>query len=34
MLKENTLIENFQPHFHLRGKSMEVEAILPDGPVR
>ncbi|HLK49571.1 MAG TPA: cytochrome c [Bryobacteraceae bacterium] len=31
VLKENTLIENFQPHFHLRGKSMEVEAILPDG---
>jgi hypothetical protein len=30
-LKENTLIENFQPHFHLRGKSMQVEAILPDG---
>jgi len=30
-LKENTLIENFQPHFHLRGKAMEVEAILPDG---
>jgi hypothetical protein len=25
------LIENFQPHFHLRGKSMQVEAILPDG---
>ncbi|HLG98007.1 MAG TPA: cytochrome c [Bryobacteraceae bacterium] len=31
VLKENTLIENFQPHFHLRGKSMQVEAILPDG---
>ena len=31
VLKENALIENFQPHFHLRGKSMEVEAILPDG---
>ena len=30
-LKQNTLIENFQPHFHLRGKSMQVEAILPDG---
>src|SRR6266850_1228403 len=30
-LKENALIENFQPHFHLRGKSMQVEAILPDG---
>jgi hypothetical protein len=31
VLKENALIENFQPHFHLRGKSMQVEAILPDG---
>jgi hypothetical protein len=30
-LKENTLITNFQPHFHLRGKAMQVEAILPDG---
>ena len=31
MLKENTIITNFQPHFHLRGKAMEVKAILPDG---
>ncbi len=31
VLKENTLFTNFQPHFHLRGKAMEVEAILPDG---
>ena len=31
MLKENTIITNFQPHFHLRGKAMQVEAILPDG---
>jgi len=31
VLKENAIIENFQPHFHLRGKAMEVEAILPDG---
>jgi mono/diheme cytochrome c family protein len=31
VLKENTLITNFQPHFHLRGKAMEVTAILPDG---
>jgi mono/diheme cytochrome c family protein len=30
-LKENTMITNFQPHFHLRGKAMKVEAILPDG---
>jgi mono/diheme cytochrome c family protein len=31
VLKENTLITNFQPHFHLRGKAMLVEAILPNG---
>ncbi len=31
MLKENTVITNFQPHFHLRGKAMQVEAIFPDG---
>ncbi|MDR1990517.1 MAG: hypothetical protein LBQ09_09850, partial [Acidobacteriaceae bacterium] len=31
VLKENTIITNFQPHFHLRGKAMQVEAILPDG---
>jgi len=31
VLKENTMITNFQPHFHLRGKAMEVEAITPDG---
>jgi hypothetical protein len=31
VLKQNALLENFQPHFHLRGKAMEVDAILPDG---
>src|SRR4029078_12975542 len=31
VLKENTIITNFQPHFHLRGKAMQVGAILPDG---
>ncbi len=31
VLKENTVITNFQPHFHLRGKAMSVEAIFPDG---
>jgi mono/diheme cytochrome c family protein len=31
VLKENTMITNFQPHFHLRGKAMKVEAIKPDG---
>jgi hypothetical protein len=30
-LKENTVITNFQPHFHFRGKAMLVEAIFPDG---
>jgi len=24
-------VENFQPHMHLRGKAMQLEAILPDG---
>ncbi len=27
-------LENFQPHMHLRGKSMLIEAILPDGSRR
>ena len=31
VLTENTLITNFQPHFHLRGRAMQVEAILPSG---
>ncbi len=31
VLKENTIITNFQPHFHLRGKAMQVEAIFADG---
>ena len=31
VLREHTLFTNFQPHFHLRGKAMLVEAILPDG---
>jgi mono/diheme cytochrome c family protein len=31
VLRENTVITNFQPHFHLRGKAMMVEAILPNG---
>ena len=24
-------VENFQPHMHLRGKAMSIEAILPNG---
>jgi len=31
VLKEPARLENFQPHMHLRGKAMAVEAILPDG---
>lgn len=27
-------LENFQPHMHLRGKAMSMEAILPDGTYR
>ena len=31
VLRENARIESFQPHMHLRGKAMMVEAILPTG---
>jgi len=31
VLKQAAVLENFQPHMHLRGKGMAVEAILPDG---
>jgi hypothetical protein len=31
VLRENARIESFQPHMHLRGKGMMVEAILPTG---
>jgi hypothetical protein len=31
VLKQAAQLENFQPHMHLRGKGMAVEAILPDG---
>ncbi len=31
VLKQAAWLENFQPHMHLRGKAMGVEAILPDG---
>jgi hypothetical protein len=27
-------VENFQPHMHLRGKGMSLEAILPDGTTK
>jgi hypothetical protein len=31
VLKAPARLENFQPHMHLRGKAMAMEAILPDG---
>jgi hypothetical protein len=31
VLPRPAMLENFQPHMHLRGKAMLVEAILPDG---
>jgi len=31
VLRRPARIDNFQPHMHLRGKAMAVEAILPDG---
>jgi len=33
-LKAPARLENFQPHMHLRGKAMLLEAILPDGSKR
>jgi hypothetical protein len=33
-LRAPARLENFQPHMHLRGKSMLMEAILPDGSRR
>jgi hypothetical protein len=34
VLKSAARLENFQPHMHLRGKAMLMEAILPDGTTR
>ncbi len=31
VLPQPARLENFQPHMHLRGKAMEMEALLPDG---
>jgi hypothetical protein len=31
VLRAPARLENFQPHMHLRGKGMSIEAILPDG---
>ncbi|MEQ1884012.1 MAG: hypothetical protein ABL967_03060 [Bryobacteraceae bacterium] len=34
VLKQAARLENFQPHMHLRGKAMAVDAILPDGSIQ
>ncbi len=34
VLKQRARFENFQPHMHLRGKAMWLEAIFPDGSRR
>jgi hypothetical protein len=34
VLKSAARLDNFQPHMHLRGKAMSMEAILPDGTIR
>jgi hypothetical protein len=34
VLRQPARLENFQPHMHLRGKAMAMEAILPDGTTR
>ncbi len=31
VLRQPARLENFQPHMHLRGKAMSIQAILPDG---
>jgi hypothetical protein len=31
VLRDNARIESFQPHMHLRGKAMMVEALFPNG---
>ena len=31
VLKQNGRVENYQPHMHLRGKGMQMTAVLPDG---
>jgi len=34
VMRQAGRIENFQPHMHLRGKAMSMEAILPNGETR
>jgi hypothetical protein len=31
VMRENGRVESFQPHMHLRGKAMSIEAVTPDG---
>jgi hypothetical protein len=31
LLRQNARVESFQPHMHLRGKAMSLEAVLPNG---
>ncbi|MDP2053270.1 MAG: cytochrome c [Acidobacteriota bacterium] len=34
LMRENGRVESFQPHMHLRGKAMSMEAILPNGQIQ
>jgi hypothetical protein len=34
VMRENGRVESFQPHMHLRGKAMQMDAILPNGQVQ
>jgi hypothetical protein len=34
VMRENGRVESFQPHMHLRGKAMSMEAILPNGQLQ
>ena len=34
VMKQAGRVENFQPHMHLRGEGMLMEAILPDGKIQ
>jgi mono/diheme cytochrome c family protein len=34
VMKENGRVESYQPHMHLRGKAMQMSAILPTGQVQ
>ena len=34
VMRENGRVESFQPHMHLRGKAMSMEAILPNGQMQ